>query len=85
MDDVTDHTGGLGHHNRLGLYRAIDGATDTNGLAADVALHVGAFANRQSGAVDIAFDVAVDLDVTVALQVTGDPEIGADDGRHSAL
>src|SRR3546814_4070143 len=46
---------------------------------------MGPFADGEGGAVDVAFDVAVDLDVTVALQIAGDAQIGADDRGNASL
>src|SRR3546814_18079639 len=69
----------------LGLHGAVDRAADANALAANVAFDMGAFAHRESGAVDVAFDVAIDLNVAVALQVSGDAKICADDRRNARL
>src|SRR3546814_663520 len=85
VDDVADDPRGLRHHHRLRLDCTVDCAADANALAANVTLDMGPFADGEGGAVDVAFDVAVDLDVTVALQVAGDAQIGADDRGNASL
>jgi hypothetical protein len=39
-------------------------------------------ADRNAAAADIAFNMAIDLDITRAMKITFDLQIGADDGRR---
>src|SRR3546814_3454367 len=64
---------------------AVDRAADANALAANVAFDMGAFAHRESGAVDVSFDVAIDLNVAVAFRVSGDSKICVPDRRNARL
>src|SRR3546814_826945 len=60
-------------------------AGDHHDVRLDGAANGGRAADRQLLRDDVALDRAVDLDVTGAVQVAVDREIGADDGRRRRL
>ena len=85
MNDVTDHASRLGHYHRLRFDRTINRPADSYSVAADVPFDLGPFAYGQSRAVDVAFNITVDLDVAIALQVARDLQIRADNRWNSTV
>jgi hypothetical protein len=82
MQDIADHTRGLGQVDGAGLDLAADGAVDKDGIGDDLALDMGGFADEKGLGADIAVNGAVDLYFTVAAEVADDLEVGADDRRR---
>ena len=60
-------------------------AAHDDGVGADFAADVAAFAHHQAGAAHIAIHPAIDLDVARRLQDAGDHHIAADDGGRRPL
>lgn len=83
QDRAFDMAGGRQRH-ALGADRTDDLAAHDDFLAHDFAVDEGFLADRQRLRADIAFDLAVDLDVARGNERARDDEIGGDDGRRGA-
>lgn len=60
-------------------------STHNNFVRQDAPSDAGAFADDDVGSVDVALNVAVDLDLTFGTQVAVDRQVRADDGWREAI
>src|ERR1700733_1529838 len=82
MPNIAGHARRAGEKNLLGFDLAFDGAGKLDLLAIDRAPDLGVLANLHAHPTHIAIDLAVDLDVFGALELTSDLERLADDRCH---
>src|SRR5580765_2230281 len=84
VHDVADELGRLRQDHRLALELSVDRTADPDVVAGNGSVYVRTLADGDRAALDVALDLAVDLNVAVADQVALDLQITADDRLRRA-
>ncbi len=80
MDYIAYHLRGPRDRHRGRFDPTFDRAGNLNRVGRNRPLDVRPFVDRDRPALDVAFDIPLDLDVTGAVQIADHLEIGTDDG-----